>query len=277
MKALRVLTLLCFFSFSGLNNGFTYFLVSPGQVQRFDFSHALIEKSASVLNPLHWKTIFLDPLAEFAFRKPARIVEFASQRAAQKFFTESVLVQSWVLQSCGKWFSKSPQTNAVLAAQAPAVESQVQTQLAKPAREKQLVSGRAARQNIRGLQTVFEAARKESLFFKRAHFWTSHKDLAKRPDNFYIFEFAEPLFSDGVKYHDFKRLGRDGPAAQEKLRRFLTSSLSRGGGDSSVLSDARFNPKITLSSRQGDFLFAADFLKNRHSLAESSVAREVHS
>ena len=99
-RVLRLLTLACFFHFSGLNNGFTTFIVSSGRIQRIDFAPVLAQKVVAALHPLHWKKIFLDPVRFHLFPTSANVIERASQRAIQYTILESLHLQSWISDFC---------------------------------------------------------------------------------------------------------------------------------------------------------------------------------
>src|SRR3989344_3343532 len=99
-SVLRLLTLACFFHFSGLNNGFTTFIVSSGRIQRIDFAPVLAQRVVAALHPLHWKKIFLDPVRFHLFPTSANVIERASQMAIQYTILESLHLQSWISDFC---------------------------------------------------------------------------------------------------------------------------------------------------------------------------------
>jgi len=98
----RLLTLVCFFQFSGLNNGFTYFMVCPGSLkpaEKINFTTVVVGKCARVLNPAHWKEMAAFETWFEAFFRSGRVIELASQKAVQSMFVESSLFQIWINQS----------------------------------------------------------------------------------------------------------------------------------------------------------------------------------
>ena len=84
LRIMRVLTMVCFFHFSGLNNGFAFFAVLPGQVQPVNFAPVALHSIAFALNPSVWMQI------------PQRILGSASRRVLQGMRSQSGLVQSWL-------------------------------------------------------------------------------------------------------------------------------------------------------------------------------------
>src|SRR4051812_3974169 len=94
-KAIRLLTLGCFFYFSGLNNGFTYFVISQGRMQRVDMAASLAAKLAPGLNPLAWKAAVQNAFSA-QFTRSRKVIVFSSQRAVQNLLMESSLIQMWV-------------------------------------------------------------------------------------------------------------------------------------------------------------------------------------
>ena len=69
-QVMRVLTLICFFHFSGLNNGFAYLADASGAADGAGFAPYFVTGCAKVLNPLNWKRTALDSLRQFGFTVP---------------------------------------------------------------------------------------------------------------------------------------------------------------------------------------------------------------
>ena len=118
-QVMRVLTLICFFHFSGLNNGFAYFADSTGKVDESSFGSYAVAKCANVLNPLNWKSLVLDPVLYRLFPRSAQVIQYASNRAVRNMMVESSVFQMWVMDSClrvAASFAKDPFSGQVSAA-----------------------------------------------------------------------------------------------------------------------------------------------------------------
>ena len=92
---LRALTLVCFFNFTGLNNGFTAVSISSGKVQSADFAPVIIEHLAAIMIPLGWNRKGVLSAGIHFFMRSRRVVEYASQNAVQSVLLESALFQIW--------------------------------------------------------------------------------------------------------------------------------------------------------------------------------------
>lgn len=262
--ALRLLTLVCFFNFSGLNNGFTYLVVSSGGVQKIDFTRALGIKAASLLNPSNWQDSFFSLRRAF-LSKPARALEFASERAVGSFLSESILVHAWVAQSWQKWLSQ-PGPNSSPEALRNAGELAGAAVFAgpgaeEPASHEKLLSRRDSQSaaflngcpedGIRALRQSFEASRREDLILDRHHFWNGHKDVGK-PVLSSSHAGPIPVNSGGVLRHRLKCFARVLP---EKLRSFLSSSISRNGSGDPISSNLRASVETPLNGLKRGSLF----------------------
>jgi hypothetical protein len=96
MRVVRLLTLLCFFHFSGLNNGFSFLIVSPGHVKSANFAPVLIERVAGVMNPASWVRAVRSGEWVHFLTKPTRAIEISSQNVIENILTESTLLQAWL-------------------------------------------------------------------------------------------------------------------------------------------------------------------------------------
>ena len=76
-QTLRFLTLVCFFHFAGLNNGFTFMLAQaqPMSIQSVSFAPVFVKGLCTAVNPFAWKAAL-----NFRFIKQ---VLFSSSRALQ--------------------------------------------------------------------------------------------------------------------------------------------------------------------------------------------------
>jgi len=85
-RILRFLTLACFFHFSGLNNGFAFFVVSPGQMAPINFAPIAIRSLAVAVNPFSWKrALGRQTLARSLFSS-RQVLEISSRRTLQVTF-----------------------------------------------------------------------------------------------------------------------------------------------------------------------------------------------
>ena len=101
----RILTLVCFFHFSGLNNGFTAIAISSGSVERVSFAPVFINSVATAFNPAAWRRVFSEGLVFSWFLKSGQIIEHASQKAVRDMFVESSLFDMLLSQSLNKKMS----------------------------------------------------------------------------------------------------------------------------------------------------------------------------
>lgn len=86
---MRLLTLVCFFHFSGLNNGLSAIVISGGKIQSIELAPAIATKCATALRPANLKRVFLDPIHLKLFPKSAEAARYASQRAFQNILAAS--------------------------------------------------------------------------------------------------------------------------------------------------------------------------------------------
>ena len=95
IKLTRLLTLVCFFHFSGLNNGFTYFLAESSGARSSggtNFATVAIGKCASAINPLNWNINSCRKIFR-PFTRSGKMIEVASQRTVQNMLTRSGFFQ----------------------------------------------------------------------------------------------------------------------------------------------------------------------------------------
>ena len=99
---MRLVTLVCFFHFSGLNNGFTYLLDASAancNMQSTGFAHTAMVKCATALNPLNWKKEASLKSLFMIFKRSGNVLEYASQNAAQNLLFNSIIANVLVIQS----------------------------------------------------------------------------------------------------------------------------------------------------------------------------------
>lgn len=106
-QVLRGLTLVCFFHFSGLNNGFAGFVISSHNAQNLGFAPMMVKACVSVLNPINWKKFIFQPLKSRILKRSSEVVEVASQRVMQRLLVESSVFQIWLQDTCRKALEKS--------------------------------------------------------------------------------------------------------------------------------------------------------------------------
>ena len=139
-KFTRLLTLVCFFYFSGLNNGFTAFVVSSGKFEPVDFASVAVRGLAGVLNPAHWKRRVIEPMRYALLSGSTRLIGSASQRAVQQILIESTFLQLSVRDYCAK---AADFGGSILEETAAMVRAE------KPAPRTDLAAGRPAERDCR--------------------------------------------------------------------------------------------------------------------------------
>lgn len=248
-KITRILTLVCFFHFSGLNNGFTTLIISAGQIQRMDMAPLLAQNIVATLHPLHCKKIVLDVLRLRVLPRSAKVIALASHRAVQTMLIESSHAQMWLTESLmsGHVFLKVPANSANKDTEKKERDL-VPTSFSTIAPERVQVESRTS-------PGYLKAGKKHAWLVDRTHFWNGNKDadtwLEAGGNRLSLNDLG---ITGGYVPHRFKRFIRNIP---DKLRIWLTSSLSRGGSDLCYLPWVWTPsvPQITLPHRQGDFLF----------------------
>ncbi|OGR79734.1 MAG: hypothetical protein A3I11_07700 [Elusimicrobia bacterium RIFCSPLOWO2_02_FULL_39_32] len=106
-KMLRLLTLVSFFHFSGLNNGFTQIVVVSGSIQQTNFAPVAISKMAYILNPGIWKKCLKANHWQKLFFSSSKVIEVASKGAIERMLSEGNLLQMWVQEALKKNLKKS--------------------------------------------------------------------------------------------------------------------------------------------------------------------------
>ncbi|OGR84111.1 MAG: hypothetical protein A2901_00890 [Elusimicrobia bacterium RIFCSPLOWO2_01_FULL_54_10] len=236
VKFLRIFTLLCFFSFSGLNNGFTYLIVSAHGVQRVDLTPLLLQKTARMANPLNWKPVILN-FARTRLSRSVKVIEYASQRAVHNFLLEAALAQNWMRTSVSNLLGKKVQNAEVVKVQ-EAVHAVISGVPVEPSESQARVASQAAHFSDMAQQALqsgssrefVKSERKKSWLLDRWNLWNGHRDNGLAPPG------------SGMR-HDFREIAQTGAGFRHrlkcfiavmpgKLRLWLSSSLSsRGDGD----------------------------------------------
>lgn len=106
-KTLRLLTLVSFFHFSGLNNGFTQIVVVSGSIQQTNFAPVVISKMAYVVNPRIWQKCLEASHWQKLFFSSSKVIEVASKGAIQRMLSEGNLFEIWLQESLKKSLKKS--------------------------------------------------------------------------------------------------------------------------------------------------------------------------
>ena len=101
LRIMRLLTLICFFHFSGLNNGITCMVVSSGRIESAGFAPVLISRVAAVLNPCRWSSLASREEWMGLLSRSGRVIEISSQKAIRNMFLESTLFQVWMHNTVG--------------------------------------------------------------------------------------------------------------------------------------------------------------------------------
>ena len=251
-KILRILTLACFFHFSGLNNGFTTLVVcaglpadGAGQIQRLDVAPLLARNFVAAFHTLRWKRIALDSLRLRLFPKSARVIEHASQIAVRSALIESSHMQIWLVAGLKSCISAQPKCGF----SRPDKIRHPAMSLSYPSRlGSQSYKTRAAPGYLQG-------DRKEPWFKSRTHLWNGHKKTGSGVwglGSGYTLKYLNKTGDPPLQDHRLKFSIRIVP---DKLRIWFTSSLSRDGGDLCRLHRFVVLNEITLINRQGDFSF----------------------
>ena len=125
VRAMRVLTLVCFFHFSGLNNGFCLMAEQSGRLQSADFAPYLLQKIAWSLRPAHLKAAVSRRGWTVLITRSGRVIRTASRQAVQGMLVESSFFQIWAgqclkpLQPAFRVPGPEPDASAVSAPPAP--------------------------------------------------------------------------------------------------------------------------------------------------------------
>ncbi len=225
----RAVTLACFFYFSCLNNGFTYFIVSQGKSVPLDVTPNLVRHCVDAVSPVVWTKSLKKILFHDVYHKSTRVVGIASQRAVQQMLIESSLFQTWVKSSL-----KTQPSKADAASLRKSSHELTQSAVSVPA---------PIRREALNASSRIEVLKESTDYLKSAKM-ISHTfsiPISGSPKS-----NAPPII---LALFIFVMLA-------EKLRRWHSSSISRGGSD--LLSRAAFFQTvsaITLFLTQGDFYF----------------------
>jgi len=134
LRITRLVTLACFFHFSGLNNGFTYLLnaqAAAGGPQMTGFAPVFLSKCVSAFNPVVWqKAASVSSIFGF-FSRSGKVIEYASQNALQNLLLESTLFHVILDQSAKGAKTLTVRNAPASRAQLP-VLSEVNSRGAKP-------------------------------------------------------------------------------------------------------------------------------------------------
>jgi hypothetical protein len=84
-RLVRIFTLLGFFHFSGLNNGFTFMVTQAQGVQSVNFAPVFIRSLCFAINPLFSRKIFQPRTLKVAISYSGRILQFSSQSAILRY------------------------------------------------------------------------------------------------------------------------------------------------------------------------------------------------
>ena len=221
-RILRVLTLVCFFHFSGLNNGFSMVVVSAGRTQRVDFAPVMARQLVAGLNPGNWKRFFFDPIRFRLVKRSANVISLASQRAIQSVLVESSHLQVWLVDSCLKGSEISPEKSLVRGKSAvektlsmksgsSRVEIEVQGGVSDWARPMILLGQAAKGYQIEQASSGYLQGEKSELWFKGRYFF---RDGDKNRDG----PFFRPAGLGGTQVF---QIGEPPPGPQNRLKKFV--------------------------------------------------------
>ena len=93
-RIMRILTMICFFHFSGLNNGFTFFAISPGQIRALNFAPVAIHSIASAINPFFWKRFLTRGAVFNSIFSSHRVLEISSRRVLRGMSSQWILLKA---------------------------------------------------------------------------------------------------------------------------------------------------------------------------------------
>jgi hypothetical protein len=113
LRIMRLLTLICFFHFSGLNNGITCMVASSGKIESAGFAPVLISRIGFGLNPSNWSAIVSHQEWLRFFSRSGRVIEISSQKAIRNMFLESTLFQVWMHNALSPEESRTPVQSAL--------------------------------------------------------------------------------------------------------------------------------------------------------------------
>lgn len=96
-QILRLLTVVCFFHFSGLNNGFAFFSVTPAQAQPINFAPVFMRTLCSAVGPFHWGRVFRFRGWRRAILSSSRTLQLSSRTALRRYHPQIFLsgVRNW--------------------------------------------------------------------------------------------------------------------------------------------------------------------------------------
>ena len=91
IRIFRVLTLISFFHFSGLNNGFSFYALSPAQIQPVNFAPVFVRSLCSAVNPFHWGQVFKLRSWKRLILSSRRTLQFSSRTALRKYHPQILI------------------------------------------------------------------------------------------------------------------------------------------------------------------------------------------
>ena len=213
----RLATLACFFYFSCLNNGFTYF-------------NSNLTPAAEMLV----STFSLKSIRTHLLSRPVRAVSFASRRVIEKILIESSYTQTWLAGLPGKCAA-----GGASAALKPALSQRTMAQ-GNP------VLCRAAR------RLALESSPISLKLDKKSAWLSKRTPLLKDKGGGRCSGGACAALTDSSVALTGSSVAPPYPQTQEKIRRWHSSSLSRGGGGApcalALVARSHMN---TLPRRQG--------------------------
>ena len=237
-----ILVLAAFFNFSSLNNGFAFFVISSGHVQRIDFTPCLLKGAVNLVNPLNWKENF-SPILKSSFFRSRDVVVFTSRNAIANLLAESTLIQIWMRTALTNNFKRNSEYPQLSQKESKAYKSQVQTILSVGKELYALAEG-----------SLVKTESLSEWLLERHRLLSRRRDIGENPQG-----LPGPQGSTSVFDVFFISWNRAIPLLgfmPENLKLWLCSSLSRGGGAPIGSIPSLCNFKITLFHiLQGDFLF----------------------
>ena len=243
---MRLLTLVCFFHFSGLNNGFTYLLdaSSAGDGSRSP-GFVVLARFAAGINPLNWEKAASLANLRGLFSRSGNVLECASRNAVQNLFVDSLLSHILVSQSMrcklGNASTAAGSEAGLLAPGAPRIQPQTQ-----------------AAGNISALN-AFDFLSQEG-----REAWLSAKRLQYLPKNIHPGGLAEKTgvyarydCRDGTNIFccrtDTGKGIREGPAKRPKLFRQMNLGKSDDDPAAAKIRAGKFFNTGSISQRTGFF------------------------
>jgi len=255
-QVMRVLTLICFFHFSGLNNGFAYLADASGAADGAGFAPYFVTGCAKVLNPLNWKRTALDSLRQFGFYRPARVIRHASSRAIKNMLVESTVFQLWFAESCLKMASsgREPMEGAVKPGAVPGQEDAVYGLEHDPSGGNMALSEDGRVMGLKDPMGYFEKDRRQSWIWQRHAVWNE----LRSGDPAFLDRFLPrwnrlPVESGGAGPPLKARMGEFMEFRPERAVRRLTYSSESGEEDPPVF--AASGREVITPNHRGDFFF----------------------